>query len=140
MGCRLGYYDRARQFDPGLGRFLARDPISYEGSQWNLLEYVCGRPLILLDPSGVSSLNQLLAQLAENVMNAGCTHFHDDFHCKVCCSAAAAAAQAAVGAALAAAIAACEATGPAAPACIALVMAEYFSGLANLNGRNSWLL
>jgi len=33
---------------------LSRDPIGYEGSQWNLYEYVGGNPLIGLDPSGLA--------------------------------------------------------------------------------------
>lgn len=46
------YYFRARYQDPVLGRFLSRDPIGFEGSKWNLYEYVDSVPTIRLDPSG----------------------------------------------------------------------------------------
>jgi uncharacterized protein RhaS with RHS repeats len=35
-----------------MGRWVNRDPIGYEGSQWNLFEYVAGRPLWAVDPTG----------------------------------------------------------------------------------------
>ena len=38
---------------PSAGRFLTRDPIGYEGSEWSLYEFVKSRPLILLDPMGL---------------------------------------------------------------------------------------
>ena len=31
-------YIRARSYNPSLGRWLSRDPIGYEGSEWNLYE------------------------------------------------------------------------------------------------------
>lgn len=34
------------------GSFCSRDPIGYEGSQWNLYEYTAGRPLVAADPYG----------------------------------------------------------------------------------------
>jgi hypothetical protein len=36
-----------------LGRFVSRDPIEYEGSEWNLYEYLSGEPLAETDPSGL---------------------------------------------------------------------------------------
>ena len=51
----LMYY-RNRYYHPTTGRFINRDPIGYRGSQWNLYEYVGSQPLILLDPSGKSTL------------------------------------------------------------------------------------
>jgi hypothetical protein len=30
----------------------SRDPVGYEGSEWNLYEYVGGRPTVAMDPSG----------------------------------------------------------------------------------------
>ena len=47
------YYYRARYYDAKLGRFLSRDPIGFEGSEWNLYEYLNGMPLRFLDPSGL---------------------------------------------------------------------------------------
>jgi RHS repeat-associated protein len=48
------YHFRARWMSPKSGRFLGRDPIGYEGSEWNLYEYCDARPLISTDPSGTS--------------------------------------------------------------------------------------
>lgn len=47
------YYYRARMYDPYSGRFCSRDPIGYEGSPWNLYEYVFGSPVKWVDPSGL---------------------------------------------------------------------------------------
>jgi RHS repeat-associated protein len=46
------YQYRNRYYHARLGRFISRDPIGYEGSQWNLYEYVEGRPIVFTDPSG----------------------------------------------------------------------------------------
>jgi RHS repeat-associated protein len=42
----------ARLYDPGLGRFLSPDPISYAGGL-NLYEYCLGNPVGHVDPSGL---------------------------------------------------------------------------------------
>ena len=47
------HHFRARWMSPSAGRFLTRDPIGYEGSEWSLYEFVKSRPLILLDPMGL---------------------------------------------------------------------------------------
>ncbi|MBY0588589.1 RHS repeat-associated core domain-containing protein [bacterium] len=47
------YQYRNRYYHAKLGRFISRDPIGYEGSQWNLYEYVGGRPTISVDPEGL---------------------------------------------------------------------------------------
>ena len=47
------YYYRARYYDPKLGRFISRDPIGFEGSKWNLYEYVDSNPTNMLDPTGL---------------------------------------------------------------------------------------
>lgn len=44
--------NRNRYLHLQLGRWLIRDPIGYEGSEWNLYEYVGGIPLDDVDPSG----------------------------------------------------------------------------------------
>ena len=44
--------NRNRFYASHLGRWVNRDPIGYEGSQWNLYEYVGGRPSTLADPNG----------------------------------------------------------------------------------------
>ena len=48
---RLMLY-RHRYYHPVLGTFCSRDPIGYEGSKWNLYEYVGGRSLVTIDPTG----------------------------------------------------------------------------------------
>jgi RHS repeat-associated protein len=44
-------------YDPGVGRFCSRDPIGYEGSEWNMYEYVCGMILDRVDPSGLQAVD-----------------------------------------------------------------------------------
>ncbi len=44
--------NRNRFYASHLGRWVNRDPIGYEGSEWNLYEYVNGIPLNGLDPTG----------------------------------------------------------------------------------------
>jgi RHS repeat-associated protein len=46
------YYVRARNYWPKLGRWVSRDPIGFAGGSWNLYDYVGGRPISLIDPSG----------------------------------------------------------------------------------------
>ncbi|MBN2218291.1 MAG: hypothetical protein JW719_13025, partial [Pirellulales bacterium] len=51
----LMYY-RHRYYDTGMGRFVSRDPIGYEGSKWNLYEYVQGNPCLDGDPRGLGKI------------------------------------------------------------------------------------
>jgi RHS repeat-associated protein len=44
--------NRWRIYASHLGRWLSRDPIGYEGSKWNLYEYLNGMPVVGLDPMG----------------------------------------------------------------------------------------
>ncbi|TWU40552.1 RHS repeat domain-containing protein [Novipirellula artificiosorum] len=46
------YHYRARMYDPVAGRFCSRDPIGFEGSPWNVYEYVGSRPIVNYDPFG----------------------------------------------------------------------------------------
>lgn len=46
------YFMRARFYDAEVGRFLSKDPIGFEGGDWNLYAYVGGNPVIGIDPSG----------------------------------------------------------------------------------------
>ena len=46
------HHFRARWMSPSAGRFLSRDPIGFEGNAWDLYEFVRGRSLGYLDPSG----------------------------------------------------------------------------------------
>ena len=47
------HHFRARWISPLAGRFLRRDPIGYEGSEWGGHEYLEARCLVSLDPSGL---------------------------------------------------------------------------------------
>ena len=48
------YQYRYRYYHAQLGRFVTRDPIEYDGSRWNLYEYVNGAPSMATDPSGLA--------------------------------------------------------------------------------------
>lgn len=50
------YYYRARFYSPALARFLAEDPIEFEGGDINLYAYVSNSPLVYTDPSGLEVL------------------------------------------------------------------------------------
>jgi RHS repeat-associated protein len=47
------HHFRARWMSPSAGRFLGRDPIGFEGSEWGMYEFVRSRALNRLDPSGL---------------------------------------------------------------------------------------
>lgn len=46
------YYYRARYYDPMEGRFVSRDPIGFEGGDFNLYGYVQSNPINAIDPFG----------------------------------------------------------------------------------------
>lgn len=62
-GGRFGYYTdatglgyvRARYYDPVNGRWVSRDPIGFDGGDWNVYGYVANMPIFALDPSGTAS-------------------------------------------------------------------------------------
>jgi len=47
------YYYRARYYDSGMGRFLQKDPIGFNGLDLTLYAYVRNNPVILIDPLGL---------------------------------------------------------------------------------------
>lgn len=51
---------------PSAGRFLGRDPIGYEGSEWGLNEYVGGEVFIRIDPTGLFQM-RMLGQTRPNI-------------------------------------------------------------------------
>ncbi|MFN7290719.1 MAG: RHS repeat domain-containing protein [Pirellula sp.] len=53
------HHFRARWMSPLAGRFLGRDPIGYEGSEWGLYEYLDGHALFGCDPFGKDWHHQL---------------------------------------------------------------------------------
>ena len=40
-------------YSSGTARWMRKDPIGFEGSEWNLYEYVEGRPTVEFDPMGL---------------------------------------------------------------------------------------
>ena len=52
------YYDEARWYDPGTGRFLSEDPIGYDAGDSNLYRYVGNEPGDTVDPSGLQGGSQ----------------------------------------------------------------------------------
>ena len=50
------HHFRARWMSPSAGRFLTRDPIGYEGSEWSLCEFIDGRAFAATDPAGTLSI------------------------------------------------------------------------------------
>jgi RHS repeat-associated protein len=54
----LGLYHFRTRWMSGLaGRFMGRDPIGFEGSEWGLYELFSSEPLISKDPSGLRNCN-----------------------------------------------------------------------------------
>jgi GGDEF domain-containing protein len=47
---------------PSAGRFLGREPIGYEGSEWGLCEYIGNRALVYTDPTGHEKASVCLAE------------------------------------------------------------------------------
>jgi uncharacterized protein RhaS with RHS repeats len=67
---------------PSAGRFLTRDPIGYEGSEWGLYEYVDSSPLVYVDPTGLDpdapwlkALGQAFGQFLGGAVTAPCGSF-----------------------------------------------------------------
>lgn len=50
--------DAKAMFAPSIGRTLSRDPIEFEGSQWNLYEIANSRIHTGLDPSGMCEVEK----------------------------------------------------------------------------------
>jgi len=51
------YYYRARYYDPGLGRFIAKDPIGLDAGDVNFYRYVGNNPINSSDPIGMKHLD-----------------------------------------------------------------------------------
>ncbi|MDG3496283.1 RHS repeat-associated core domain-containing protein [Pseudanabaena catenata USMAC16] len=48
-------YNRARYFDPAVGRFISEDPIGFRAGDANLYRYAFNQPITKTDPSGFES-------------------------------------------------------------------------------------
>jgi RHS repeat-associated protein len=62
---RFGY----RDYDPGVGRWTAKDPIFFEGGQNNLYVYVNNNPIMLVDPTGLNALVDFIAGQKGDVLD-----------------------------------------------------------------------
>jgi RHS repeat-associated protein len=49
------YYYRARYYDPKAGRFITKDPIGFEGGDYNLYVYVKNNSINYTDPEGLKT-------------------------------------------------------------------------------------
>ncbi len=56
------YYNRARFYDPVLGRFTTEDPLGYGGDDWNFYSFGHTNPRNWSDPSGLQSQSAILPQ------------------------------------------------------------------------------
>jgi RHS repeat-associated protein len=45
-------YNRARYYDPKVGRWTSQDPLGFDAGDSNLYRYVANQPTVFLDPSG----------------------------------------------------------------------------------------
>jgi len=54
--------DAKAMYAPSIGRFLSRDPIEFEGSQWNLYGIANSRIHTGLDPSGMCEVEKCKGQ------------------------------------------------------------------------------
>lgn len=57
-------YNRARYYDPAIGRWISEDPIGLQAGDPNLYRYVCNAPTLATDPSGELHPLLLLAAAA----------------------------------------------------------------------------
>jgi RHS repeat-associated protein len=80
----------ARDFDPGIGRWTAKDPIDFAGGDTNLYGYVHNNPVNFLDPNGkavvykynsatarasnVSKINELMDRAFDENNEDPCKH------------------------------------------------------------------
>jgi len=55
-------YNRARYYDPSVGRFISQDPSGFRGNDANLYRYAYNSPLIFLDPTGLQAYSGTAGQ------------------------------------------------------------------------------
>jgi RHS repeat-associated protein len=61
------YYYRNRYYHAQLGNFVSRDPIGYEGSQWNLYQYAESAPVGITDADGLGCTSKAVPTPAAQV-------------------------------------------------------------------------
>jgi RHS repeat-associated protein len=50
------YFMRARFYDGKIGRFMSKDPLGFDGGDWNLYGYVINSPIKNIDPLGLTPM------------------------------------------------------------------------------------
>jgi RHS repeat-associated protein len=65
------HFYRARYYDPGIGRFISVDPMSFSGGDTNLYRYVSNSPTQWTDPTGKFAFLPILAIMAIGALAAG---------------------------------------------------------------------
>ncbi|MFN9411582.1 MAG: RHS repeat domain-containing protein [Pirellula sp.] len=78
------YHFRARWMSPKTGRFLGRDPIAFEGSEWNLYELFDGHVLVFADPFGLAG--DSVTTWYENCAKDFASHKNIDKMCDCICA------------------------------------------------------
>jgi RHS repeat-associated protein len=63
------YYNRARYYDPDLGRFISEDPLVFGGDDPNLYRYALNNPVRYTDPNGTVSALEYVALTAPVLPN-----------------------------------------------------------------------
>ena len=71
------YYNRARYYDPDLGRFISVDPIGFDAGDGNFYRYVGNMPVTFRDPLGLVTLTEFNSLTAKEVLtlSAKCAAF-----------------------------------------------------------------
>lgn len=64
-------YVRARYYDPIKARWLTRDPIGFDGGDWNLYRYVGSEPTTNTDPGGLQRHNYVCGSTTTGSMSPG---------------------------------------------------------------------
>jgi RHS repeat-associated protein len=71
----------ARDYDPVVGRWTAKDPVRFEGRQTNLYLYARGDPMNRLDPTGLYGTNDC-SYYAERCEENGGSYYCEDGICQ----------------------------------------------------------
>ena len=64
------YYNRARYYDPAIGRFISEDPSGYVAGDTNLYRYVGNSPTNLTDPSGLAPPDEDAIRLLQGFLRS----------------------------------------------------------------------
>jgi RHS repeat-associated protein len=65
------YFNRARYYDPDLGRFISVDPLGFDSGESNLYRYARNSPLVYTDPTGtISAVEFAVLEVTSRVVDA----------------------------------------------------------------------